>query len=173
MARGPVVGIVLSLILISAGRDAAPGSVREHFAAPRLNLIDFDGRPLTLAEYRGRPVVMNFWASLCPFCAAEMPDFERVHRALGDRVVFLGIDQCERCQGGTLAAAKVLARETGVTYRLAEDPTGSTFVAFGGTSMPTTIFIDGRGRVVQRIGGMLSETQLRGYIHRYLGVRDA
>ncbi len=141
--------------------------------APEVTLTDFEGQSFSLQDYEGRPVVMNFWASWCPFCAAEMPDFEKVHRSLAGDVAFLGIDQCESCQGGSRAAAERLARETGVTYRLAEDPNGSVFVAFGGSSMPTTIFVDADGRVVEHIGGMLSEGQLREYIDRLFGVGDA
>lgn len=140
---------------------------------PEVRLTDFEGEEFSLNDYEGRPVVLNFWASWCPFCAAEMPDFETVHRSVADDVAFIGIDQCESCQGGSLEAAKDLARETGVSYRLAEDPNGSVFVAFGGSSMPTTVFIDADGRVVERIGGMLSESQLRELIGRLFGVGDA
>ena len=141
--------------------------------ATEVHLTDFEGQEFSLQDYEGRPVVVNFWASWCPFCAAEMPDFEKVHRSVADDVAFLGIDQCESCQGGSADAARELARETGVTYRLAEDPDGSVFVAFGGSSMPTTVFIDAEGRVVEHIGGMLSESQLRGYVGRLFGVGDA
>jgi thiol-disulfide isomerase/thioredoxin len=139
--------------------------------APKVTLTDFEGETFSLQGYDGRPLVMNFWASWCPFCVAEMPDFEKVHRSLLEEVAFLGIDQCESCQGGSRAAAERLARETGVTYRLAEDPNGSVFVAFGGSSMPTTIFIDADGQVVEHVGGMLSEDQLRDYIARLFGGR--
>ena len=88
---------------------------------------------------------MSFWASWCPFCDAEMPDFEKINRSVGDEVAFLGIDQCESCQGGGEDAARDLAEETGVTYRRAEDPDDAVFVAFGGSSMPTTVFIDAHG----------------------------
>lgn len=141
--------------------------------APEVTLTDFEGETFSLQDYEGRPMVVNFWASWCPFCAAEMPDFEKVHRSVSDDVVFLGIDQCESCQGGSRDAAERLARETGVSYRLAEDPDGSVYVAFGGSSMPTTIFIDADGRVVEHVGGMLSESQLRDYISRLFGVGDA
>jgi thiol-disulfide isomerase/thioredoxin len=138
-----------------------------------VRLTDFEGQDFSLQDFEGRPVVMNFWASWCPFCVAEMPGFEKVHRSVGDEVAFLGIDPCESCQGGSREAAERLARETGVTYRLAEDPNGSVFVAFGGSSMPTTVFIDADGRVVERVGGMLSESQLRDFIGRLFGVGDA
>jgi hypothetical protein len=102
-----------------------------------------------------------------------MPDFEKVHRSVRNEVAFLGIDHCESCGGGSADAARNLARETGVTYRLAEDPDGSVFVSFGGSSMPTTVFIDADGRVVEQVGGMLSESQLRDLISQLFGVRDA
>ena len=173
---GVVAAAIVGAAAFSGGqRDGTTvqGTAALEEPAPEVTLTDFDGESFSLQSYEGRPVVMNFWASWCPFCVAEMPGFEKVHRAVSKDVVFLGIDQCESCQGGSRKAAERLARETGVTYRLAEDPNGSVFVAFGGSSMPTTIFIDADGRVVEHIGGMMSEEQLRDYIARLFGVGDA
>jgi len=167
-----IVGIA-ALLVGPRGGPAVTGAAALGERAPEVALTDFEGESFSLQDYEGRPVVMNFWASWCPFCVAEMPDFEKVHRSLSEEVVFLGIDQCESCQGGSRDAAERLARETGVSYRLAEDPNGSVFIAFGGSSMPTTIFIDANGRVVESVGGMLSEGQLRDYIARLFGVGDA
>ncbi len=172
LAVGALVGIVVLVAVSRRNGDVSPpGDASDHGErVPEVTLSDFEGKRFSLSDYRGRPLVVNFWASWCPFCIAEMPDFEKVHRSLEGEVAFLGIDQCETCQGGTLAAAKDLARKTGVTYRLAEDPDGSVFVAFGGSSMPTTVFIDARGRVVDHVGGMLTEAQLRDRIRRLFGV---
>lgn len=150
---------------VSVSGTAAPGE-----PAPDVRLTDFDGKEFTLADLEGKPLVVNFWATWCPFCVAEMPGFEKVHQSVKDEVAFLGIDQCETCQGGSLDAARDLAKETGVTYRLAEDPNGSVFVAFGGSSMPTTLFINEDGEVVERVGGMLEEGQLRDLVERLFGV---
>lgn len=171
VAIAVVIGAALSSPR-SSGGVAVTGTASIGEPAPEVRLTDFEGEEFSLSDYEGRPVVLNFWASWCPFCAAEMPDFEKVHRAVSDEVAFLGIDQCESCQAGSLDAAKDLARETGVSYRLAEDPNGSVFVAFGGASMPTTVFIDEDGRVVERVGGMLSESQLRDLIGGLFGVDD-
>jgi len=169
------VALVGTAALFSGPRGGATveGTAALGDPAPEVRLTDFEGQEFSPQDYEGRPVVVNFWASWCPFCAAEMPDFEKVHRSVADEVAFLGVDQCESCQGGSADAARKLARETGVTYRLAEDPDGSVFVAFGGASMPTTVFIDADGRVVEHIGGMLSASQLRDYISRLFGVGDA
>ena len=145
---------------VSVDGRAAPGGT-----SPDVHLVDFNGKPFSLSEYRGTPVVLNFWASWCPNCVAEMPDFERVHQELKGQVEFVGIDQRDDRR-----SAEDLAHETGVTYRLAEDPDGRVFDAFGGVGMPTTAFIDSDGNVVDVVTGQLNEELLRDYIDRSFGV---
>ena len=98
-------------------------------------------------------------------CLAEMPEFERVHRRLGDRVAFLGVNQRDQLQ-----AAEELARSTGVTYPLAVDPAGRAFDAFGGLGMPTTVLIGADGTLADIFAGQLDETLLSERISRVLGV---
>jgi thiol-disulfide isomerase/thioredoxin len=133
--------------------------------APRLELPGLRGGRVRLADLRGRPVVLNFWASWCPPCLAEMPEFQRVHRRLGDRVAFLGVNQRDQAQ-----AAEELARSTGVTYPLAVDTAGRSFDAFGGLGMPTTVLIGADGTVADIFAGQLDEPLLRERIRRFLGV---
>jgi cytochrome c biogenesis protein CcmG/thiol:disulfide interchange protein DsbE len=161
--------------LVVAGRLVGPpsptaGVVVEGVAvvgrpAPRVELPGLRGGRVRLAELRGRPVVLNFWASWCPPCLAEMPEFERVHRRLGGRVTFLGVNQRDQLQ-----AAEELARSTGVTYPLAVDPAGRAFDAFGGLGMPTTVLIRADGTVADIFAGQLDETLLSERIRRVLGV---
>lgn len=153
---------VLVGVLLGRGGDA---TVAVEDAAPELTLTDFEGSQFSFAEFEGTPVVVNFWASWCSFCVSEMPDFERVHQALGDEVVFLGVDQRDRRD-----RALELARQTGVTYRLVWDPRGEVFDAFGGPGMPTTVFIDAEGMVVEIIPGQLSAGLLRDHIRRNFGI---
>jgi thiol-disulfide isomerase/thioredoxin len=175
------VGVVLALAvlavaaLVVAGRlvgqpPATAGVVVEGVAAvgrpaPRVELPGLRGGRVRLADLRGRPVVLNFWASWCPPCLAEMPEFERVHRRLGDRVTFLGVNQRDQAQ-----AAERLARASGVTYALATDPAGRVFDAFGGLGMPTTVFIRADGTVAEIFAGQLDERLLAERIRRVLGV---
>jgi peroxiredoxin len=93
-----------------------------------------------------------------------MPDFEKVHQDVKEQVAFIGIDQRD-----DRSAAEDLAHQTGVTYRLAEDPDGRVFDAFGGVGMPTTVFIDADGRVVDVVTGQLNEALLRDFINRSFG----
>ncbi|MGH2789239.1 MAG: TlpA family protein disulfide reductase [Actinomycetota bacterium] len=143
------------------GGDAALGN-----PAPRVTMEAFDGGQIVVPDdYEGTPLVLNFWASWCPFCIAEMPDFEKVHQDVEGTVAFLGVNLNDNRN-----AAEDLAHETHVTYPLAEDPRGVVYEAFGGTGMPTTVFIDADGNVADTISGQIFEGQLREMIARYFGV---
>ena len=171
--RVALIGIIavsaIAGLLVAAARDSDE-RVSNDLAAPAnpaplsdVEFVTFDGETVTLADFRGRPVVVNFWASWCPACIAEMPDFEKVHQAFGDDVVFIGLAiQDER------AAAEVLAVETGVTYLLAEDPPGDFFEAYGGIAMPTTVFLTASGELFERHSGILTEGSLTDKINELL-----
>jgi cytochrome c biogenesis protein CcmG, thiol:disulfide interchange protein DsbE len=177
LRRSVVLALAVSVVaaLVLAGRllgqpETSAGVVVEGVAmvgrpAPRVELPGLRGGRVRLAELRGRPVVLNFWASWCPPCLAEMPEFQRVHRRLGDRVAFLGVNQRDQAQ-----AAEELSRSTGVTYPLAVDPAGWAFDAFGGLGMPTTVLIRADGTVADVVAGQLDETLLSERIRRALGV---
>ena len=129
------------------GSDDEP-AVRSALDVPYRTI---DGAEANLADFAGTPVVVNFWASWCPACVAEMPDFEQVHAELGDQVVFLGLNMQETDPDGAAA----FVAQTGVSYRLGVDPDGAIFNRFGGIAMPTTVFIDADGTVLRTHGGVL------------------
>lgn len=124
--------------------------------APGTPFETFDGAQATLADYAGQPLVVNFWASWCPSCVAEMSAaFRPVQAALGDRVTFLGMNiQDDRSR------ALDLLEETGVQWISAEDPRGDLYRELGGLGMPFTVFITANGEIVERHNGPLSEQQL-------------
>ena len=109
--------------------------------------------------------MINFFASWCPNCIAEMPEFERVHAILGDRVAFLGVSQSD-----ARSASIDLANETGITYETAIDEQGAFFRAFGGLGMPTTVFIRPGGEIAEVWVGALNAQALRGLIADHLGI---
>jgi cytochrome c biogenesis protein CcmG/thiol:disulfide interchange protein DsbE len=149
-----------------SGVPSVKGAAAREPPVPAVELIDFEGQSFSLADYEGTPVVVNFWSSWCPSCVAEMPDFERVHRQLRRRVAFVGVNQRD-----DRGAARDLAAETGVSYRLAADPNGALLDAFGGPGMPTTAFIDAHGNVVEVVTGQLDQALLKSYIQRSFGIR--
>jgi cytochrome c biogenesis protein CcmG, thiol:disulfide interchange protein DsbE len=160
-----IVGVLVARGPSGSGDVSVEGRAARGGSSPDVQLVDFDGEPFALSDYRGTPIVLNFWASWCPNCIAEMPDFEKVHQDLKGQVAFLGIDQRDDRR-----AAEDLAHQTGVSYRLAEDPDGRVFDAFGGVGMPTTAFIAEDGNVVDVVTGQLNEELLRDYIDRSFGV---
>ncbi len=167
-----VVAVVAAGALVVVLTTAAPGGVEfsgdlraggnlEALSLPRLEgegSIDYAG----LAD---RPLVINFFASWCPNCIAEMPDFERVHRSLGDQVEFLGISQSDPA-----GASIDLAHETGITYNTGIDRSGVFFNALGVTGMPTTVFVRPGGEIAEVWQGALDEATLQQMIGEHLGV---
>lgn len=103
----------------------------------------FDGTTGTLAEYRGKPVVVNFFSSTCIPCQTEMPALEKVHQSLGDQVTFLGMDVQDTVEGG-----RAFVETVGITWELGRDPDASILQdAVGGIGLPTTVVLDRSGRI--------------------------
>lgn len=145
----------VAAVAVARGSSAPDTRVAGGQPAPQVTFERWDGSQGSLADYRGTPLVLNFWASWCPPCVAEMPGFEQVHRQFDGRVAFLGLDlQDDR------AAAEALVDRTGVTYDLGVDRSGEIFQAFGGIGMPTTVFISAEGEILDRHTGILVEQQL-------------
>ena len=118
----------------------------------------FEGGTLRLADIYG-PIVVNFWASSCVPCVDEMPEFEAVHRDLGDTVTFVGVNTADRPSD-----ADEFAASTGVTYTLVRDPDGAAAQAFGLIALPTTIVFDEAHQPVTLHTGRLTEESLRSAI---------
>ncbi len=144
--------LMLASACATAGSEAAPAGD----PVPDTTFATFSGDTVSLAAYEGRPLVLNFWASWCPSCVAEMSAaFLPAQEQLGDQVAFLGMNiQDER------AKALELVEETGVLFDLAEDRDGALYAALGGLGMPFTVFISADGQVVAEHNGPLTRDQL-------------
>lgn len=151
VAAVALVGI--AAVTFSAGRNSPSA---EAVGPIDLRFTYFDGSEGTLAALRGKPVVLNFWASWCPTCAAEMPDFQQVSQRFAGQVEFIGIN----VQDVSRDAALQLVEASGVRYRLADDPTGAIFQKFGGVAMPTTVLINSLGQVTRVHAGALFANDL-------------
>lgn len=127
-----------------------------------------DADAVALADLRGRPVVVNLWASTCAPCVREMPALESVHQAAGDEVAFVGVAVNDRVDD-----ALELAERTGVTYPLVADADGSFFVDAGATLLPTTLVLDQDGAVVRRLVGEITADELVDVLADETGVEVA
>lgn len=124
-----------------------------------------DGHQGSLADFSGRPIVLNFWGATCAPCVREMPILEAVHRRRGNDVAIVGMDVSDSVESGT----KMVER-TGVTYPSGRDPRGQAFAAFGGTVQPYTVFIRTDGTVAYTHSGAFDDAdQLDALITEHLG----
>lgn len=119
------------------------------------NSLD-DGSELEFADLAGNgPVVVNFLASWCATCIAELPEFETVSQNFASDVQFLGLAVQD-----DVVNTRLLLGETGVTFPVGADQPGEIFAMFGGLGMPTTVFIDANGQVTDVHTGVLTEDSL-------------
>ena len=165
--RGPWTWGALAAVVVVAAITffAATGGQQDELdgpPAPEEALEGFDGGTVRLADFAGQPLVVNFWASWCVPCLAELPGFERVHQQHQGEVAFLGVNLAD-----DPAAAEAVLDQTGISYPVARDPDGSAFEAFQGFGMPTTVFISPEGAIVELYTGELSAEALAERIDRY------
>lgn len=136
--------------------------------APDFTLPSLSAHPapaLRLASFKGKPVVVNFWASWCDPCKHEAPLLEATWRRVqGQGIVFLGIDFQDSTSDGLS-----FLRTYGITYPNVVDPTGSTAINYGVTGVPETVFIDRRGVIVHKVIGELTDQTLESNLHVLLG----
>lgn len=152
---GPQVDAELSF----SAEDTVPpeGSGATGSFLPHESWERFDGEgTASLADYSGRPLVLNFFASYCVPCAREMPALQSVADELGDRVAVVGMNLVDEED-----AARALVEQTGVTYDLGRDEDGALARALGVVNLPTTVFASADHEVVEVHTGALSEDQLR------------
>lgn len=142
-----------------SGKDDLIGGNPTGKAAPATSFALLDGSRSSLTALRGKPVVLNFWATTCAPCIREMPAIESVHQALGGRVAFVGIDVRDSVSGG-----REFVRRTGVTYSIGRDPSGDIFTSFDAVNLPTTVLIDAKGTIVATHTGALDAAKLRSLI---------
>lgn len=157
--------------------ETAEGEGANAVAAPDFTLNDQYGVEHTLSDYRGKVVFLNFWATWCPPCRAEMPDIQKLYEAYGDaedaEVVILAVATPN--VGGESDEAVVIAflEENGYTYPVVMDPTGQVLHNYGISAFPTTFMIDAEGNVFGYVTGAMSGETMQSIIDQTVsGVRN-
>ncbi len=146
---------------VAVSGDLRPGGTLQSFTLPALQ----NSGTVSYDSLKDRPLVLNFFASWCPYCVGEMPGFQRVHQALGSKVTILGVSQSDNSKQASID----LANRTGITYQTAFDGQGALFRAFGGLSMPVTVFVKPGGQIAEIHAGALGASELEGLIVQYFG----
>lgn len=130
----------------------APAPVKGH-PAPEIVLTSTTGETVRLSDFKGQPVLLNFWATWCPPCRAETPDLQATHRELGDKLVIIGVNMTAQDNGDIPA----FLTEFGVTYPVLLDEEGVAARDYNVLGLPTSVFIDRNGIINEVFTGAVNK----------------
>ncbi len=149
--------------LISSGQPSNRPSdeTPEKIPAPDFTVYDADGNEVSLSDFLGHPVVLNFWSSRCGPCKMEMPDFDEKYQEIGEDVQFLMVNVTDG-SWDTLDSATAFIAEQGYTFPVFYDTQNDAAYQYGGSSsLPLTYFIDTEGYTAARAMGAIDSELLQ------------
>jgi len=152
---------------VATTNGAPPPSPREGFSAPDFTLDLLGGGQVRLADLRGKVVMVNFWATWCPPCRAEMPAIEKIYRAYKD----LGLEvlAVNTTDQDSESAAADFIEEFGLTFPVPLDRTGAVSASYILRGLPSTYFIDRKGVIrAVVVGGPMSEALIQSKVEELL-----
>ena len=149
----------------AAEETAAPGETTPETQeasnlAPDFTVYDLEGNAHKLSDFRGKPVLLNFWASWCGPCQMEMPDFQKFYESHGDQVHFVIVNLTDG-QQETVESASAFIEEKGYTFPVYYDTDIDAAAKYGVSAMPVSYFIDAEGCFVAWAQGALSADMLQ------------
>jgi len=170
--------LVLGVVWIAVSRDPADATAvadapstlpKKGFVAPDFELEALDGRTIVLSELRGQVVLINFWATWCPPCRAEMPAIEQVYEQYRDKgfeVLAVNLQEQD-------AQMSTFVEEQGLTFPVLADRDSSVSNTYQVTSIPTTVFVDRSGVIEEIIvGGPLARALIESKVTALLAQED-
>ncbi len=135
--------------------------------APDFSVLDPDGNSVRLSDYFGKPIVVNFWASWCGPCRAELPHFNEAWKARGGEITFLMVDLTDGI-GETVESVRSFLSDNGFEFPVYFDTESEATDAYGIYSIPLTVFIDAEGRIVSHQIGSMNEAMLTGQLDKLM-----
>jgi thiol-disulfide isomerase/thioredoxin len=146
-------------VLTEPGKAPAADGGKEKIAAPDITVVNAAGDGVKLSDMAGKPVVLNFWASWCPPCKSEMPEFDKAYAEYGEEVTFMMVDLTDGARETVETGAAYVA-EQGFSFPVYYDTSGEAAAAYGVSAIPSTLFIDKDGNVVTGAQGAINEETL-------------
>lgn len=165
----PVLFLIIPLASCERGKQEGASTESNRPHAKDFSLYSLDGnKKVELKNFKGKPVVINFWASWCGPCREEMPFFEKTWDEYKDKgVVFLGINVLDEEKN-----AKDFLHSFEISYLNLRDSSGEAANNYSVTALPATFFIDKEGKIVRRnygeFSGKTGETNFRNYIEEIM-----
>jgi cytochrome c biogenesis protein CcmG, thiol:disulfide interchange protein DsbE len=169
LAGGLLIGVLLGFLIINgSGRTPGEsGQARRDAPAKGLPLADFElpslveGEIVKLSDYRGTPVVVNFWGTWCPPCKEEMPLLQSVYEDYSPDLVIIGVNAMD-----AVGTVEQFVESTNLTFPIALDQEGKVQSQYLVRGFPTTFFIDKDGVLQDQHIGILNERLLNGYLQK-------
>ena len=155
--------IVIALAFFLAMRSpidiSAPEFIDESRKIPMLEFVDKAGATIRLADFRGTPLVINAWATWCPFCLKELQDFAAVQKEFEDKVKIIAINRAESSATVIAYSAERGTMQDELLFLL--DREDAWYREIGGFSMPETIFVDAGGVIKGHVRGPMAREEMR------------
>ncbi len=139
--------------------QSATVSEDSDFSAPDFTVLDRNGKEVSLSDYKGKPIVLNFWATWCYYCKEEMPDFNNAYKEYPD-IQFLMVNATDGVQE-TMDSAKKYIKQMGFDFDVFYDTKLEAVNAYYVTGFPATFFIDKDGNLVTQANGMIDYETLK------------
>ncbi|BBI31632.1 TlpA family protein disulfide reductase [Cohnella abietis] len=145
-----------------AATEESEGEIPERpeigYTAPSFSLADIDGKIYDLKKLRGKPIILNFWASWCGPCKDEAPSFVKLNKEYGDRLQIIAINLTAT---DSVKSAQQFAQEYGFTFPVVFDTDGEVAARYEIRPIPSTIFIDSQGIITDGVLGALTWDDLQ------------
>ena len=129
--------------------------------APDFELQSLEGKSVKLSDFRGKNVVLNFWASWCPPCREEMPEFQRIYAENSDSLIMIGVNLQESKEN-----AESFVKKFGITFPILLDPNAQVKDMYGVFTQPVTYFIDSSGKIIDKKFGPLTNEEINEKIEK-------
>lgn len=158
----------------TAASDAATADERPTIPAPDFSLKDQYGNTHTLSDYKGKTVFLNFWATWCPPCRAEMPDIQKLYESYSQEgenaLIVLGVAGPLMGQEKSEEEIAAFLEENGYTYPVLMDTEGELFSQYGIYAFPTTFMIDREGNVFGYLSGQMNYEMMENIVGQTMGM---
>ena len=145
--------------------DGKPADSTDITPAPDFSVEDEDGNIVHLSDFKGKPVVINFWATWCGPCKTELPYFDSVMKQYGDRVEFMMVNLTDGVRE-TVDGAKRFVADSGYGFNIYFDTENDVGKKYYLGSIPLTVFVDRNGNIYSGHVGVISEIALKSIVNK-------
>jgi thiol-disulfide isomerase/thioredoxin len=156
VVSGSIAVFVAAIIAVSLLTSSSSASGPPAPPAPAFTVAALGGSgTVSLSQYQGKPVIVNFWASWCVPCQSETPLLATWYKQEHGRIALVGLDEND-----ATAKALAFAHAKGVTYRLGSDPLTTVTGPYGVDALPQTFFLNANHRIVEHVLGAITKADL-------------